>query len=70
MTEHAGAMSENMVRLLETRDLQFANAIEEEDDYLDDLHEKTFEYALDDEIDLTRQEIIDIILLGRYLERF
>ncbi|WP_216380209.1 phosphate signaling complex protein PhoU [Arcanobacterium phocae] len=70
MTEHAGAMSENMVRLLETRDLQFANAIEEEDDYLDDLHEKTFEYVLDDELDLTRQEIIDIILLGRYLERF
>ncbi|QRV01669.1 phosphate signaling complex protein PhoU [Arcanobacterium phocisimile] len=70
MAEHASSMAGNVALLLETRDLEFATAIEEEDDFLDDLHEKTFNYVLDEDLDLTRQEIIDIILLGRYLERF
>lgn len=70
MAEHASSMAENVALLIETRDLKFATAIEEEDDFLDELHEKTFSYVLDNDLDLTRQEIIDIILLGRYLERF
>ncbi|MDD9205300.1 PhoU domain-containing protein, partial [Georgenia sp. 10Sc9-8] len=37
---------------------------------LDELHRHTFELMLAPNSDLTPQEIIDAVLLGRYLERF
>lgn len=58
------------VKLLETSDLNVAREIEEADDRLDDLHEKTFNLVLSEDHSFSRQEIIDVVLLGRYLERF
>ena len=37
------------------------------DDKLDNLHHQTFDLALSD--DITRQQTVDIVLLGRFLER-
>ncbi|XCB29271.1 phosphate signaling complex protein PhoU [Arcanobacterium hippocoleae] len=70
MAEHARNAGQKMAQLIETENLDLALEIEREDDVLDDLHEKTFELILDENISLNRQEIIDIVLLGRYLERY
>ncbi|MDY5584232.1 MAG: PhoU domain-containing protein, partial [Arcanobacterium sp.] len=70
MAERAAKVGELVAELIETQDLSIAIAIEEEDDVLDELHERTFDFVLDESTELTRQEIIDIVLLGRYLERY
>ncbi|WP_124054386.1 phosphate signaling complex protein PhoU [Arcanobacterium ihumii] len=70
MAEHAATVGEKVAILVDTRDLSLATQIVEEDDILDDLHAKSFQIVLDDTRDLTRQEIVDTILLGRYLERY
>ncbi|MFC5370843.1 phosphate signaling complex protein PhoU [Arcanobacterium bovis] len=70
MADHAAAVGKNVAELVETRDLSLAAQIVEEDDVLDDLHAKSFQIVLDDSQELTRQEIVDIVLLGRYLERY
>ena len=44
-----------------------AEAIILADDKLDNLHHQTFDLALSD--DITRQQTVDIVLLGRFLER-
>ncbi|MDR6939740.1 phosphate signaling complex protein PhoU [Arcanobacterium hippocoleae] len=70
MAEHAKIAGEKMAKLIETEDLALAHEIEAEDDLLDELHLRTFDYVLDENNSYTRQEIIDIVLLGRYLERY
>src|SRR5699024_2808133 len=70
MADEAVRVSDDVVDLVVNVDLETARRIEEKDHILDALHLKTFELVLDESIDLTRQEIVDIILLGRYLERF
>lgn len=70
MAERAAAVGARMVELLETHDIAIAEQIEDEDDILDQLHLETFKVLLDESNPMTRQEIIDGVLLGRYLERY
>lgn len=56
--------------LLATRDLDLAAGVERDDDTLDALHKQTFAILLDPEIEMTRQQMVDGVLLGRYFERF
>ncbi|WP_300047885.1 phosphate signaling complex protein PhoU [Trueperella sp.] len=70
MATKAAEVGVLVARLVETQDLSIADRIIADDDVLDDLHTRTFDYVLDESLELTRQEIVDIILLGRYLERF
>ncbi len=70
MAQRAVTVGESVAKLIENQDLTLAQKIETEDDILDTLHEKTFEYVLNENYDLTRQEIVDVVLLARYLERF
>lgn len=56
-----------LVAMLTDRDAKTAEAIILADDKLDELHHRTFDLALSDEI--TRQQTVDIVLLGRFLER-
>ncbi|QOR47552.1 phosphate signaling complex protein PhoU [Trueperella pecoris] len=70
MADKAAEVGKLVAALVETADLAIADQIIRGDDVLDELHAKTFDIALDDSRDLSRQEIVDIILLGRYLERF
>ncbi|GAA2517132.1 phosphate signaling complex protein PhoU [Rarobacter incanus] len=64
------SLAERLTRLLETRDLLEANAIERDDDIIDDLHHDTFSALLNPNWAGTTQETIDITLVGRYYERF
>ncbi|MCL1800529.1 MAG: phosphate signaling complex protein PhoU [Promicromonosporaceae bacterium] len=70
MIDAATDAAKDVTVLLRTRDLELAKAIERDDDILDDLHKQTFAALLSPEWDGSAQEVIDITLLGRYLERF
>ncbi|PFG39206.1 phosphate transport system protein [Georgenia soli] len=70
MGQQAVKVARQVVELLETRDLNLAEKIEADDDVLDRLHRESFQVVLDDDEQLTRQQLVDAVLLGRYLERF
>jgi phosphate transport system protein len=70
MADEAVRVADDVVDLVVNVDLETARRIEEKDHILDALHLKTFDLVLDESNQLTRQEIVDVILLGRYLERF
>ncbi len=65
-TEAAG----EIIRLLETRDLNVAAAIVEDDDTLDALHEQAYKSLIDGTFEGSPQNTLDIALLARYFERF
>ncbi len=56
--------------LLATRDLELAAGVERDDDTLDALHKQTFTILLDPDVEMTKQQMVDGVLLGRYFERF
>lgn len=70
MAKRAAEVGGDVELLVESQDLALARKIEEGDDVLDDLHRKSFEYVLDENNEMTRQELVDTVLLGRYLERY
>ncbi|MPV37580.1 phosphate signaling complex protein PhoU [Georgenia subflava] len=70
MARQATLVSQQVTQLLETRDLALAASIEADDDVLDQLHRESFQVILDDDVPMTRQQLVDAVLLGRYLERF
>lgn len=70
MAEHATTVGQRVAELIGSRDLSLAEKIEEEDSILDDLHHQSFDLILDESLDLSRQEVIDTVLLARYMERF
>lgn len=70
MADEAAAAGEKMARLVETQDITLASEIENDDEVLDALHRKSFELVLDESNGLTRQEVVDVVLLGRFLERY
>lgn len=59
--------ADQLVAMLFDRDAKTAEAIILADDKLDNLHRQTFDLARSD--DITRQQTVDIVLLGRFLER-
>ena len=59
--------ADQLVAMLFDRDAKTAEAIILADDKLDNLHHQTFDLALSD--DITRQQTVDTVLLGRFLER-
>ena len=59
--------ADQLVAMLFDRDAKTAEAIILADDKLDNLHHQTFDLALSD--DITRQQTVDIVLRGRFLER-
>ena len=70
MGAQAVKVGRQVYELLKTRDLSLAASIEAEDDVLDRLHRESFQVILDETESLSRQQVIDAVLLGRYLERF
>lgn len=70
MGEAATKVAHRVARMLETRDLALAADVERDDDRLDSLHQQTFPVLLDPSNEMTRQQVVDGVLLGRYLERF
>lgn len=70
MADAATKASQRVVELLDNHELELASVIAAQDDVLDDLHRRTFAVILDDTREMTRQQLVDSVLLGRYLERF
>ncbi|NMN02268.1 phosphate signaling complex protein PhoU [Bifidobacterium panos] len=69
MQEFLDATSDDLVSMLADRDAKTAERIILEDDKLDAMHQKTFALALDESVEMSRQQMIDVVLLGRFLER-
>ena len=69
MQEFLDATSDDLVSMLADRDAKTADRIIREDDKLDAMHQKTFALALDESVEMSRQQMIDVVLLGRFLER-
>ncbi|MCI1936010.1 MAG: phosphate signaling complex protein PhoU [Bifidobacteriaceae bacterium] len=65
--EHIAA---EVMEMLANRDTKTAEEIIEGDDVLDKLHHMTFSVATDDSWKGTTQDTINLVLLGRYYERF
>lgn len=70
MAEEATRIGAMMAELVESHDMDLAAKIEAQDEVLDDLHRATFEVVLNEDNPLSRQEIVDIVMLGRFLERY
>lgn len=62
-------LAERLPLMLEKRDVDTAEAIIRDDDTLDGLHEKIFALVEGDDWKGTRRQLIDIVLLSRFLER-
>ena len=69
---HQGAIrvAQQVTSVLESHDLELAEAIERDDDLLDRLHSETFGATLGGTHRLTAQETVDVTLVARYFERF
>ena len=70
MQEFDVTVSAELTSILDTRDTELAEKIIVNDDVLDNLHKQTFDIATSDSWEGSRQQIIDLVLLGRYYERF
>ena len=70
MADAAVQAARDVARLVSTRDLELARVIQRNDQDLDALHRQSFQYILDPANELDRQQVIDAVLLGRFLERF
>ncbi|MCL2849840.1 MAG: phosphate signaling complex protein PhoU [Micrococcales bacterium] len=70
MGASAERVADRTVRLLATRDLAVADAIERDDDLLDELHTASFAALLGGTWPGTAQQAVDLTLLARYYERF
>lgn len=69
MAEAATRVSRQMVTLMDDHDLALGAEIERNDSVLDELLRTVFEQLLDEEVALSRQQVIDAVLLSRFLER-
>ena len=70
MHEGAVRIARRLTEVLETRDVERAVGMEEDDDLLDRLHDETFAATLGGRYELTPQQVVDVTLAARYLERF
>ena len=69
MQQFLSMTADRIVVMLQDRDAKTAEEIILDDDKLDALHHKTFDLALSDKWTGSRQQLIDVVLLGRFMER-
>ncbi|MFR1940561.1 MAG: phosphate signaling complex protein PhoU, partial [Actinomyces urogenitalis] len=67
MADHAVKAGQDVVRLIETQDLSLAAQIQTNDSELDALHRRSFQMILDPANELSRQQVVDAVLMGRFL---
>ena len=70
MTDDAQRVSRRITRLLESRDVELAAEIEADDDRLDQVQRATFATLFGPTWDGDTNQIVNVTLGGRYLERF
>ncbi|WP_291526482.1 phosphate signaling complex protein PhoU [Bifidobacterium sp. UBA744] len=69
MVEFLNTTADKLTIMLADRDAKVAEKIILDDDKLDELHHETFELMLSDKWTGTKQQLIDMVLIGRFLER-
>lgn len=69
MQDFLNTTANRLVSTLADRDTHLAEQVIRDDDKLDALHSQTFEIMLSDDWTGTKQQLIDTVLLGRYMER-
>ncbi len=62
-------VADSTVTMFSTRDTKVAESIILNDDRLDALHKKTLELAQSEDWSGTNQQLIDVVLIGRFMER-
>ena len=70
MADEAATVGKMVAELVESQDLSLARQIEENDEVLDTFHRRSFDLVLNEDNALTRQEVVAVVLLGRFLERY
>jgi phosphate transport system protein len=69
-----GQVAESIVAkcgsIIASKDIEAAAALEKDDDAMDDLHRDLFAVLLDENSTLSRSQLLDLTLVGRYYERF
>ncbi len=69
MQEFLTMTADRMVSMLADRDTTTAEQVIADDDRLDALHHQTFDLVLSDDWKGTRRELINVVLIGRFMER-
>ncbi|WP_297643429.1 phosphate signaling complex protein PhoU [uncultured Gardnerella sp.] len=69
MIDFLQVLSGRLIDMLSKHDVEIANAIIDSDDTLDKLHEKIFSTVESDSWHGTRKQLIDLVLLSRFIER-
>lgn len=69
MIDFLHVLSGRLTDMLSNHDVEIANAIIDSDDTLDKLHEKIFSTVESDSWHGTRKQLIDLVLLSRFIER-
>ncbi|KFI68393.1 phosphate signaling complex protein PhoU [Bifidobacterium magnum] len=69
MQDFLDVTADRLVTMLADRDVATAESIIREDDKLDELHLKTMRMAQSDDWQVTHQQIMDVVLIGRFMER-
>lgn len=69
MSRVATEIVSELVDLMEQHELGQVHRIAVRDDRLDELLDRTFAILADDTVELTRQQVVDAVLLSRFLER-
>ncbi len=70
MGEQAVLMGSLEEQLVSTQDLALAGRLQDEDDVLDDLQVQVRTLVVDPAENLSRSQVIDLVLAARFLERF
>ncbi|MCL3777386.1 MULTISPECIES: phosphate signaling complex protein PhoU [unclassified Actinomyces] len=70
MADHAVRAGRDVARLVASQDLDLARRIQADDAEMDRLHRECFQMVLDPAHELSRQQVVDAVLMGRFLERF
>lgn len=69
MQDFLDVLADRLVDMLADRDTTIAEQIIISDDKMDELHQETFAYALSEDWRGTRQQLIDMVLVARFMER-
>ena len=69
MQDFLDVTADRLVTMLADRDTHTADEIIRDDDRLDDLHRRTLQLAQSDDFPGTNQQLINVVLIGRFMER-
>ena len=69
MADSASSLVSKLVRLMEDHDLDLVAEISNEDNELDALLRDVFDLLIRQQVDANRQQVVDAVLLSRFLER-